>query len=215
MSIFSSILGGIPIIGGIATGIAQNSEANKIDKANFRPTQTVDPIYQQNVNQAEQMAQTGLPSQQYNNTLNNLNRNLSGGLRVLGRSANPGSGLASLLRGQNDAVMGLDAQSGALRNQNLLNLMRQRSILAQQRQAAFDYNNKDKYSENLAKSQALKGAAMQNIASAGNQLGQIGALAASGGFGGNGLFGKASVNPWNTKSYLPSTDSLIHNGFTG
>lgn len=200
----------------IISGISQKHQANQINASNIRPVQSVDPAYQQNVNQAAQMAQTGMPSQQYNNSLNSINRNQSGGLMALGRSANPSAGIASLIRGGNDATNSLDATSANMRNQNILNLMRQRSILAQQKQNAFDYNNKDKYSENLAKSQALLGAGNQNINSGLNDVGSIGATMLSGnilkGSGSNGMSGYNAIAAQNAAQQQAGLDNTA-NGF--
>jgi hypothetical protein len=181
----------------IISGISQKHQANQINASNIRPVQSVDPAYQQNVNQAEQMAQTGMPSQQYNNSLNSINRNQTGGLLALSRSPNPSAGIASTIRAGNDATNSLDATSAGMRNQNILNLMRQRSILAQQKQNAFDYNNKDKYSENLAKSQALLGAGNQNINNGLNDVGSVAGTMLKGNMfnSGNGMGAYNAVAP--------------------
>lgn len=154
--------------------ISQNRQASKIEKANQFPTETVQPEYQQNVNQAQQMSQVGLPQQQYNNTLNSIQQNQTGALGALSRSANPAAGLASVVR-QGDAATGnLNAQDAVARNRNLLNLLQQRQILAGQKDKAWDWNYKQKYLSNLAKSQALRGAANANEQSAVNDASSVG-----------------------------------------
>ena len=169
----------------IYQGLHQSHQASQIEKNNIRPTQYVDPLYQQNLNTAQQMATQGMPQAQYNAAMNNINRNQSGGIQALGRSANPGAGLASLVRAGNDATGSLNAQDAAERNRNTLALIQQRGILAGQKQNAWNYNHADKYSENLAKSQALRGAGAQNIAGALNDVGSAGMqLAGMGAFGG-------------------------------
>lgn len=174
----SAIIGGA-IVGGAALakgiyGATQNAKASAIEKQNIRPTETVDPLYQQNVNLAQQMAQTGIPQQQYNNQLNAINRNQAGAINSLSGSANPGAGLASIVRAGNDANNNLNAQDAAARNKNTLALIQQRGILANQNHNAWNYNYADKYSENLAKSQALRGAGSQNISGALGSIGQAG-----------------------------------------
>lgn len=144
-------------------GLKQNSEAGKIEKSNIRPFEGVQPEFQQNVNTAQQMAQEGIPAEQYNNAVNGLNRNRASALMSLNNSANPGAGLASIVRAGNDAQSNLTAQDMAARNRNTLALLQQRGILGNQKQRAWQYNFADKYSENLAKSQALRGAGTQNI----------------------------------------------------
>lgn len=175
----SGIIAGGALLGASAigkgiTGLSQEHQASQIEKNNIRPVQTVDPAYQQNVNTAQQMAQIGLPQQQYNNQLNAINQNQAGAISALGNSANPGAGLASIVRAGNNATGNLNAEDAAARNRNTLNLIQQRGILAGANKDAWNYNYADKYSENLAKSQALRGAGMQNVSGAFNDLGQAG-----------------------------------------
>lgn len=163
--------------GALAKGIfgaVQNHDASKIEEGNIRPNKNVDPLLQQNVALAQQQAQTGLPQQVYNNQINGINQNQAGAIASLNNSANPGSSLASIVRGGNAAVANLNAQDAAERNRKTLALMQQRGILADANQNAWNYNYADKYSENLAKSQALRGAGAQNIAGAFNTLGTAG-----------------------------------------
>lgn len=170
----------------LGTGVIQNGKANSIDKNNPYPNQTVDPIYQQNVNQVTQMSQEGLPAQQYNNSLNLINRNQGSGLQALQRSANPGANLASLVRAGDDATNGLNAQDAAMRNQNLLKLLQERQILAQQKDKAWDWNYQQKYLGNLAKANALRGSSNANVNSGLNELSGTGlAVAQLGAFKGN------------------------------
>lgn len=173
------------IIAGAAVGVAslgygiykdahKSHQANVIEKNNIRPTQYVDPIYQQNVNTAQNLAQQGIAQPAYNNQENAINQNQGAAISALNNSANPGANLASIVRAGNNASSTLNAQDAIARNKNTLLLMQQRGLLAGAKQNAFDYNYKDKYSEQLAKSQALRGAAEQtgnNTVNAGAKLG--------------------------------------------
>lgn len=187
----SAIIAGAAIVGASAIGkgiygASQNAKASEIERNNIRPTMGVQDEYRQNVATADQMSRIGLPQQQYLNQLNAINRNQAGALTTLGRSANPSAGLSSIVRAGNDATNNLNAQDAAARNRNTLMLLQQRGILAGAKQNAWNYNYADKYSENLAKSQAYRGAAAQNIGGALTGLGQAGMSALSGGlFGGN------------------------------
>lgn len=114
---------------------------------------------------AQQMAQTGIPQAQYNNQLNGINQNQAGAIGALSQSANPGAGLASIVRAGNSAVGNLNAQDATARAANQRFAIGQNGILGQQELAAQQYNKFDKYSENFNRSQALKSAAntdMQN-----------------------------------------------------
>lgn len=167
-------LSGLGILAKGITGIFQGSKANKIDKNNIRPIQEVQQEYLKNVSEAENMARTGLPQQQYLMGLQNQQRNLNGVLGSLRRSANPSAGLGSLLRASNDATMNLDVADANARTQNQRFAMGQRGILAQQKQNAFDWNKKSKYLADFARAQALRGAGAQNLMGAFGDTQQLG-----------------------------------------
>ena len=134
------IAAGVGAVGKGVTGIIQNSKANSIDASNPYPIKSVDPAYQQNLNQAQQMAQTGLPQEQYLNQVNAINRNQAGGLASLTKTGNNAGGIASMVRAGNDANNNLNAQDAMARNRNLLNLLHERTQLANQRDKAWDWN---------------------------------------------------------------------------
>lgn len=165
--------GGLVAAGALYKGIEgahQTHVANEIDKSNVRPIQNVDPIYQQNVNTAEQMAQQGIPQAVINNQTNQINQNNAAAIDAISKSGNPGSGITSVVRQGDAAAANLNAQQAAARNKATLALIQQRGILAGAKQNAWNYNYADKYSEQLAKSQAERGAGMQNEAGAANAL---------------------------------------------
>lgn len=161
---------------GIFKDAKQTAKANEIEASNKRPNQTADPLLQQNVNLAQQQAQIGLPQKVYNNEINGINQTQAGAIAALSNSPNPGTSLSSIVRGGNAAISNLNAQDAAERNRKTLALMQQKGILAGANQNAWNYNYADKYSENLARSQALRGAAGQtegNIINSGLQLAGI------------------------------------------
>ena len=205
----SAIVAGIGIGTGAlikgVTGAIQNGKASAIEKNNIRPTQYVDPAYQQNVNTAQNMAQQGIPQADYNNQANSINQNQGSAIASLNNSANPGANLASIVRAGDSATSNLNANDAIARNKNTLLLMQQRGLLAGAKQNAFDYNYKDKYSEQLAKSQALRGAGMQNEAGAANALIGAGtAVAGNGGFDGLSSAGNSGASNWgNSNGYRP------------
>lgn len=147
-------------------GVAQNSKANKIDKNNPYPSYTIPQEYQQNVNQAQQMSQQGIPAQAYNNQLSQIGQNQAGAVSALGKSANPGAGLASIVRQGDQATGNLNAQDALQRNRNMLTLLQERQTLAQQKDKQWDWNYQQKYLGNLAKSQALRTSGNSNISGA-------------------------------------------------
>lgn len=161
------------VIKGIS-GLFQIGKGNRLAKNNPRPIYNIPEEYQKNVAIAEQMGQVGLPQAQYNNSLNNINRNTAGALTGLSRSANSSAGLASLLRASNDASMNLDAQDASARLQNQRFAFGQRGALAQQKLAKQQWDSIGKYQEQAAAAQGLQGAGRQNAFGALSDLSQLG-----------------------------------------
>lgn len=168
------------------SGFFQNKKANALAKANPRPTYNIPDEFKNNLTLAKQLAQTGLPQQQYNNAYNNINRNQAGALGVLSRSANPGANLAALVRANNDATLNLDAQDAAARMNNQRGVMQQNTVLGQQQLAKQQWDSLGKYQENAAAASALKGAGLQNMMGAVNDIGTLGTTALLGSTGGYG-----------------------------
>lgn len=164
------------ILKGIS-GIADIFGGNRRAKNNIRPITQVNENYQKNVDMAESMGRTGLPSEQYNRSFQNIGRNQAVALNALGRSSNPSAGINSLLRGSNDAVMGLDAQDANARLQNQRFAFGQRSALAQEQQRVWDWNKKSRYQEEANVAGQQIGSGKQNIMGALNNLSSLGQTA--------------------------------------
>lgn len=179
-------LAGLGALAKAGTGIVQGIKANKIEKNTIRPFQEVQSEYTKNVEDAGQMARVGLPQEQYNRGIQNIGRNRAIGLTALSRSGNPNAGIQSLIRASNDAVGNLDVQDALARNSNQKFLMQQRGILAGEKKDAFDWNQKSKYLAQMAKAQALRGAAGQNLMGAFDDVQQIGMMAEQQENGGGG-----------------------------
>lgn len=207
----SAGIGAVSLGSGLIRGANQNAKAGEIERNNPRPTYTIPEEFKQNLAIAENMAKVGLPQQQYNNALNNIQRNQAGALTTLSRSANPAAGLATLLRGSNAATMNLDAQDAAARQANERLAMQNRGILGQQRLEEQQYNKFDKYSENFNQAQAYRGAANQNINNAFNGAAQLaGGLYGMGQM--NGGYPQMTMGQYNGEGMLPQAQSL---GFGG
>ena len=132
-------------------GLIGIGKGNRMARENVRPVENVNANIAKNAAMAEQMAQVGLPQQQYNLAQQNLNRNLTSGIRTLGRSANPSAGVAGLLRASNDAALNLSAQDSQARMQNQRFAFGQRSQLANEENRVWDWNKRQNY---LAKAKA-------------------------------------------------------------
>lgn len=156
------------------SGLFQIGKGNRLAKANKRPDYEIPQEFQQNLNVANSMAQNGLPQQQYNNALNNFNRNAGGALSVLRRGYNPAAGVASVLNATNNATLDLDMKDAMDKDSNMRNAMQYRSLMGQQRLAKWDWDKRQKYLENAQAAGAYQGAGRQNLAGAMDGLSQIG-----------------------------------------
>lgn len=187
--IFDAISAGLGVLGAgakIFSGISQNKKANEIEKNNPRPDYVIPDQFKQNYALAKQMAQVGLPQQQYQNQMNNINQNQAGALQNLSRSANQGANLAAIVRGGDAATNNLNAQDAAARQGNQRYAIQQNSVLGGQELAKQQSDKFDKYTENYNRAAALRGAGNQNIYGGAGDLAGLGAAGLS---GDNPLFG--------------------------
>jgi hypothetical protein len=187
--------------GAAAKGISGASQVSRGKKA-LRAAEKLNPGYQipkefeENLAQSENMARTGLPSQEYNLATTNIQRGTQAGLRQLGRMSNPFAGIAGLARSQSDSLGRLDAANAQARRQNMLQAMGARRELAGQKLAAQQYQQQ-RYFDAVNQSNALIGAGRQNVSSAFNTVGNIGlgliGASQGGGGGGKDLFGQMPI----------------------
>lgn len=180
----SAGIGAASLLYGVGKSISQNHKANQIDKNNPRPSYQIPDEYRQNLAIAKQMATIGIPQAAYNNQQNAISRNQAGAIGALGNSANPGAGLASIVRAGNDAQGNLNAQDALARQQGKRGVMQANLALAGQKLGAQQYNQFDKYSENFNRSQALRGAANTDLNNSVNGAAQL-----AGGLYGMGQYG--------------------------
>jgi hypothetical protein len=146
----------------IGYGIYQSVKGNKMLKRTVDPGYKIPKGFGQNLAISEQMARTGMPSQQYNQAQQNISRNVGTGVRALSRSANPAAGVAGLVRAQNDATLGLDVSNAAARRQNILQAIGARREMAGQQLAQQQYQQ-NRYFDKVNQAQAMIGAGAQNI----------------------------------------------------
>lgn len=179
MPALGALIGGAAALANIGIGIGQRAKAKRLQKRLVRPEMQVQQEFVDNAAEAENMARVGMNQQQYNNALNNIRKNSTAGLRQLGRMGKPG-GLASMVRAQNDATIGLDVKDAEMRRMNKLNSFQHKSILGGQKQAAWNWNKRDAYGEKLAEVQALKGAGMQNVGNGVNSAANLGMIMSQG-----------------------------------
>jgi len=166
---------GASLIGGIS-GLIQKGKANKMLRNLKDPGYVIPEEYGKNVGIAENLAKTGMPSEQYNQAQTNIQRGSQTGLRQLGRMSNPFAAIQGLARGQQEAGVSLDVANASARRQNILGAMGARREMAGQKLAQQQYAQQS-YMDKVNQANALKGAGMQNIAGGLTSLGSVGMTA--------------------------------------
>lgn len=150
------------IIGGF-TGAKQKRQGNKILQDNPYPTYSIPQEVMQNKNLAQSMAGEGLPSQQYNQAMNNIQRQQTFAIRNLQDRRSALMGLPKILRASNDAGLNLDVANANARRQNQRQLMDVNNQVSRYKDQAWNWNVKNKYEQNYAYGMSLLGKGNQNI----------------------------------------------------
>lgn len=188
----------IPSAVGLVSGLLQTAHAKKLAAANQFPTQTVGSEYYQNQALAQRAAQSGMPAQQYNNQMNQINQGQANGMAGLQGRGSAVGGIGALTARTDQAGANLNAQDATMRMNNLKGLMQANATIGQQKQSAFDWNQKQQYSNNAAAARNYQGAGMQNMMNSAQDLGKLGVLGQLGYWGGNvnsqGLTPKVNTN---------------------
>lgn len=170
-------------------GLIQSLKANKLLKNIKYPTETLPEEFQQNQNLAQTMAATGMPSEQYNLAMKNIQRQQLMALR----SANDRRGglniLPQILQGGNDATLKLDANNAAMRIQNQRNLIGVNNYIGGQKRDLYDKNIRQKYLRDYNYAMSLKGMGNQNMLGSVDQMLGAGATAYGNTFGNNNYGG--------------------------
>lgn len=144
-------------------GLHQYYNGKKMEKNNKRPTYEIPDEVKQNLSQAQQMALQGLPEEQKQQFLSNIERGQAFGMSQIGSRKGGLAGVAAMNQNANDAygnLMSMDAQA---RMQNQGVLMNQRQNMADYKDQAFQVNKMNPYYEVQARAEAMKGAGVQNI----------------------------------------------------
>jgi len=176
-------------------GILQSGKGRKMAKRAIDPGYKKPPGYAKNLAIAENLAQTGMPSEQYNKAQQDINRAGTAAYKGAGKSSNSTAGIASIFRAQTDAFNNLNVASANQRRQNILSAMGFRRESAQQDLAEQNYNQQ-RYFNTMNQANALKGAGMQNIFGGLTDVASAGATAYgySKGYG-NQTMGQVYGNP--------------------
>lgn len=174
---------GSGLVSGI-TGYFQRRKAKKMLKGLQQPTYVIPNEILQNQKMAQQAANEGMPSQQYNNAMKNFRQTEAD---VLASARDRRSALMALPRVQqqtNANIGNLDAQDAAMRQQNQRTLYGINSQVAGYRDKAFDINQMQPYQRDYSYAMGLLGAGNQNLLSGADKIIAGGGQLLSGGGGG-------------------------------
>jgi|SRR6185369_295494 len=155
-----AVAGGL--IGGI-TGLFQKKKGNKLLDQNVRPNQTLPAELLANQEDAKQMANEGLPSQQYDNANKNIQRQQVAAIGNAQDRRLGGALVGGIQQRTNDATANLDAADADNRKQGRINLQNVNNQVASWRDKLFDWNQKQKYIERQNYGMSLLGAGNANF----------------------------------------------------
>ena len=150
-----------------------------------RPEYEIPEEIRQNLTQAQLMSLEGLPTEQKQQFVENVQRTMQTGLRGVSERGMGIAGIEGLAQQQIDAYRTLLGQDVADRQANLGNLAQARGKLAGFKEREFDINKMQPYIQDYLQAQAMMGAGSQNIMGGVRSglmgLGQLGEGLGSGG----------------------------------
>lgn len=157
-TITGALLGGLQT----ATGIYQYIKGQSIAKNNVRPDYQIPDSIKQNLSQAQLNALEGLPPEQKQQYLENVQRQQNFGLNALGDRKAGISGLAALTQQGNDASKNLLSMDAEARQRNQQGLMDARSQMAGYKDKEFELNKLLPFQAKAQAAQGLMGSGLQN-----------------------------------------------------
>lgn len=201
--------GGLNLVGGLVKGIvgkSQKNQGNKILSGLQYPTESVPGEEIQNQNLAQQQAGTGLPSDQYEQAMRNIQRQQL--VSIQGSQSRRGGlgSIAGIQQGTNDATLNLDTADAKQKIANQNNLMKVNNSLASWKDKVWQNNVKGKYNQQYNYGMGLVGQGNQNLVGGVDQSIAGGGQAAYGsGLYGGGVFGGGMNNSTGLVGNIPGT----------
>jgi hypothetical protein len=158
--------GAATAVGGLVKGVSgliQKHKANKLLAGLQRPTYAIPGEVLQNQKQAELNANTGLPSEQYQQGMQNIARQQNSALQ---RASDRRGGLLAVAGTQqagNDANLKLDVANAQARLNNQRTLYGVNNQVAAYKDKAFNINQMQPYQQQYSYGMGLLGAGNQNL----------------------------------------------------
>lgn len=204
----ANIAGGL--LGGV-TGYFQKKKAKKLLQANGeQPLYNIPQEILRNQKTAELNAQEGLPSQQYNNAMKNIQESQRSALSSSIDRRSALMALPRIQRAANSAYGNLDAQDAQARRQNQQTLYNVGNTTAQYRDKAWNTNELQPWQRKYNYGMQLMGAGNQNLTGGIDKIASgAGLLIGGGNFKNMGLgSGKKKSNP----SYITNNQGYVPDG---
>lgn len=151
-SLLSSIIGG-----------GQRKQAKKALANMQYPTETIPEEVLQNQNQANQMAATGIPQEQYNKSMRDIQRQQLTALRFANSRRGGLMALPALSQQTNDATLNLNAADADARIGNQRYAQQVNNQVAGWKSNLFDKNVRQKYDRDYNYNMSLLGMGNQNL----------------------------------------------------
>lgn len=152
------------------TGYFQKKKGNQILKDNPRPTEEIPQDVLENQQMARQMANEGLPSEQYQQAQKNIQRQQATALNASQDRRGALATVGAIQQGTNDATGNLDAENANARRQNQLNLMNVNNTVAGWRDKTWQWNQQQRYIQAYNTGNALVGIGNSNMTKGADKL---------------------------------------------
>lgn len=154
----------------IITGASQKSKAKKeLKKLGNVPQEQIPSAMLENQTLARIRSTTGLPSEQYNTAMQNIQRQQMASLRQAQNRRMGGEVVPTIQDTTNNAMLNLDAANAKQRLANEQQLMRVNQQVGQAQRDIFNRDVRAKYMRDYQYAMSLLGAGNQNISSGINQ----------------------------------------------
>lgn len=194
--------------GGLLSGVVgffQRRKAKRELAKLQRPNYEIPNEVMQNQKMAQQAAQEGLPSQQYNQAMQNVQRQQNRALSAAGSRRGALMALPGINQQANDQLMNLDVKDAQARMSNQQQLYGVNSQVGQYRDKAFNINRMQPYTEDKNYYNNLLASGNQNLLAGADKF-----IA-----GGAGLLGGSSSASSSKKMTTSDTqsDPTYYNGY--
>lgn len=157
-----SLLVGIPAAVKTGTGIAQFLQGRKALRNTKRPMREIPQEVIANLTQAQVQALEGMPEEQRNLFLQDMQRSQQQAVRGLSDRRAGIAGIPQLYQGELDSLNRLAMEDSRMRLQNLNNLTAQRAEMGRQRDTQFQLNEYEPFLNKMRMAEGLIGSGMQN-----------------------------------------------------